>query len=96
MMGERSAREASWQELTKSECFELLARQHVGRVAVVDDQGPVVFPVNYVLDRHTVLFRADAGTKLGGLIASIRDEVEQRGLLSRRRTDEVDGRARLH
>jgi uncharacterized protein len=53
-----------WQELTKSECFELLAGEHLGRLAVVDDRGPVVFPVNFVLDRHTVVFRTEAGTKL--------------------------------
>jgi uncharacterized protein len=53
-----------WQELTRAECFELLADEHVGRVAVTDDRGPVVFPVNFVLDRHTVVFRTEAGTKL--------------------------------
>ena len=51
-------------ELTKAECFELLAGQQLGRVAVVDDCGPVVFPVNFVLDRHTVVFRTEPGTKL--------------------------------
>jgi uncharacterized protein len=49
-------------ELTKAECFELLATGHPGRLAVVDDRGPVVFPVNYVLDRHTLVFRTE-GTK---------------------------------
>ena len=57
-------RPARWQELTKAECFELLANEHLGRVAVVDDRGPVVFPVNFVLDRHTVVFRTEPGTKL--------------------------------
>jgi nitroimidazol reductase NimA-like FMN-containing flavoprotein (pyridoxamine 5'-phosphate oxidase superfamily) len=52
------------QELTRSECFELLAGGPLGRVAVVDDRGPVVFPVNFVLDRHTVVFRTEPGTKL--------------------------------
>ena len=52
------------QELTKSECFELLAGGRLGRVAVADDRGPVVFPVNFVLDRHTVVFRTEEGTKL--------------------------------
>jgi nitroimidazol reductase NimA-like FMN-containing flavoprotein (pyridoxamine 5'-phosphate oxidase superfamily) len=63
-MDERPGRQARWQELTKSECFELLAQEHLGRVAVVDDLGPVVFPVNFVLDRHMVIFRTDTGTKL--------------------------------
>ena len=57
-------RSRRWQELTRSECFELLAGERLGRVAVADDLGPVVFPVNFVLDRHTVVFRTEAGTKL--------------------------------
>ena len=52
------------QELTRSECFELLAREQLGRLALTDDWGPVVFPVSYVLDRHTVVFRTEAGAKL--------------------------------
>jgi uncharacterized protein len=51
-------------ELTRAECFELLANARLGRVAVTDDLGPVVFPVNFVLDRHTVVFRTEPGTKL--------------------------------
>jgi uncharacterized protein len=60
------------QELTNSECFELLAREHLGRVAVVDDRGPVVFPVNFVLDRHMVVLRTDEGTKLDAAISGSR------------------------
>ena len=52
------------EELTRSECFELLAGGHLGRVAVTDDHGPVAFPVSFVLDRHTVVFRTEPGTKL--------------------------------
>ena len=63
-MDEQLGRQARWQELTKSECFALLAREHLGRVAVVDDRGPVVFPVNFILDRHMVVFRTGDGTKL--------------------------------
>ena len=56
--------EVSWQELTNSECFGLLASQHLGRLVLVDDRGPIAFPVNFVLDRHTVVFRSGEGTKL--------------------------------
>jgi nitroimidazol reductase NimA-like FMN-containing flavoprotein (pyridoxamine 5'-phosphate oxidase superfamily) len=63
-MGEVPASGAGWQELSKSECFGLLARERVGRVAFVDDLGPIVMPVNFVLDRHMVVFRTDGGTKL--------------------------------
>jgi uncharacterized protein len=58
---------AAWprcQELTKAECFALLARERLGRVAFLDALGPLVLPVNFVLDRHTVVFRTDEGAKL--------------------------------
>ena len=71
-VGEQPAPRVGWQELTKSECFELLARERVGRVAVVDDRGPVVFPVNFVLDRHMVVLRTGAGTKLDAAIRGSR------------------------
>jgi nitroimidazol reductase NimA-like FMN-containing flavoprotein (pyridoxamine 5'-phosphate oxidase superfamily) len=65
MSGEpQSAAARQLQELTRAECFEILASEHLGRLAVVDDRGPVVFPVSYVLDRHTVVFRTAEGTKL--------------------------------
>ena len=64
-MREQPDPEARWQELTRSECFELLARHCVGRVAVADGYGPVVLPVNYVVDRHMVVFRTGEGAKLG-------------------------------
>jgi uncharacterized protein len=67
-----AGRQVRWQELTKSECFELLSREHLGRVAVVDDRGPIVFPVNFVLDRHMVVFRTDEGTKLDAACRSSR------------------------
>jgi nitroimidazol reductase NimA-like FMN-containing flavoprotein (pyridoxamine 5'-phosphate oxidase superfamily) len=71
-----------WHELTKSECFALLAGQRVGRVVLVDDRGPAAFPVNFVIDRHTVLFRTDEGTKLkiagiGGRVAFEIDATDQ-------------------
>lgn len=77
-MGERSESNASGQELTKAECFDLLAKYDLGRIAVVDDWGPVVFPVNYVLDRHLIVFRTDEGTKLGaaGLRGRVAFEID--------------------
>jgi nitroimidazol reductase NimA-like FMN-containing flavoprotein (pyridoxamine 5'-phosphate oxidase superfamily) len=71
-MNEEPRRQVRWLELTKSECFELLARKRLGRVAVVDDLGPIVFPVNFVLDRHMVVLRTDAGTKLDAAIRGSR------------------------
>jgi nitroimidazol reductase NimA-like FMN-containing flavoprotein (pyridoxamine 5'-phosphate oxidase superfamily) len=64
MPGLAEPRPGRVRELTRSECFELLAGGQLGRVAVTDDRGPVVFPVNYVIDRHTVVFRTEPGAKL--------------------------------
>ena len=78
-MDEEPGREARWQELTKSECFQLLARQRLGRVAFVDDRGPIVFPVNFVLDRQMVVFRTGEGTKLDAAIVGSRVAFEVDG-----------------
>jgi hypothetical protein len=45
------------ERLAEQECWELLAGHEVGRVAYCDDRGPVVLPVNYSLDRQTILIR---------------------------------------
>jgi nitroimidazol reductase NimA-like FMN-containing flavoprotein (pyridoxamine 5'-phosphate oxidase superfamily) len=50
--------------LTENECLLLLGRSAVGRLAVVRDGRPDVFPVNFRRDGRTILFRTDAGTKL--------------------------------
>lgn len=52
-------------EIPRDECMQLLAGQIVGRIGVsLPDAGPLVVPVNYVLDGETIVFRTDAGTKL--------------------------------
>jgi nitroimidazol reductase NimA-like FMN-containing flavoprotein (pyridoxamine 5'-phosphate oxidase superfamily) len=52
------------EEIPASEALALLATQEVGRLAVVVDRYPQVFPVNYRMDGHTVVFRTHAGTML--------------------------------
>jgi nitroimidazol reductase NimA-like FMN-containing flavoprotein (pyridoxamine 5'-phosphate oxidase superfamily) len=42
----------------------LLADHNVGRLAVVLEGQPVIFPVNYAVYGEHVVFRTDAGTKL--------------------------------
>ena len=56
--------DARIEELAAGECHRLVAEHHLGRLAMVDDRGPVVFPVNYVVDRDMPVFRTDPGTKL--------------------------------
>ena len=50
--------------LPEEECFELLARHHVGRVAVTVSALPAVFPVNYAVMDGAIVFRTGEGTKL--------------------------------
>ena len=50
-------------EITEDECLRLLATQDMGRLAVVRDGRPEIFPVNYGLDGGDIVFRTDAGTK---------------------------------
>ena len=67
------------EQLAERECFERLATQVVGRVAIVVDGRASVFPVNYVLDRGNVVFRTDEGTKLDAARAgaTVTFEVDQ-------------------
>jgi uncharacterized protein len=44
-------------DMERTECLELLGSHQVGRVAYCDDLGPVVLPVNYVIDHGTVLIQ---------------------------------------
>ena len=51
-------------EIGYDECLKLLAGHHIGRLAVVVDDQPLVFPVNYALSGRDIVFRTDPGTKL--------------------------------
>lgn len=60
--------DAQLEELSLDECLALLRNSHVGRVAVVVDDAPVVLPVNYRLveegERNWIALR----TRRGGVI----------------------------
>jgi nitroimidazol reductase NimA-like FMN-containing flavoprotein (pyridoxamine 5'-phosphate oxidase superfamily) len=61
-----TAADRVYEELPASECLDLLRSHHLGRIGVVVDGRPIVFPVNYALDGEAVVFRTDTGTKLSG------------------------------
>ncbi len=56
--------EGSLEILTESECIHLLATHHLGRLAVVVEDRPLIFPVNYALGDRVVAIRTADGTKL--------------------------------
>ena len=54
--------------LDRAACLELL-EQHgfVGRLAIVADGRPAIFPVNYIVDDASVVFCTASGTKLSAV-----------------------------
>ena len=56
------------QVLGEAECWELLRGQEVGRIAVAIMNHPDIFPINYVVDHGSVVFRTNEGTKLAASV----------------------------
>ena len=56
-------------ELNSSECWEYVRQASVGRLAVVVDGRPDIFPINFAVDHGTVVFRSAKGTKLAAALA---------------------------
>jgi len=46
------------------ECWELLRREALGRLAVIHAGAPDIFPVNHLVDHGSIVIRTAAGTKL--------------------------------
>ena len=54
--------------LPEHECWMLLRSTEVGRLAVSGGDGPDIFPVNFVVDHATIVFRTAEGTKLAASV----------------------------
>ena len=50
--------------LSEDESWHLLASMALGRLVTCLEGQPAIFPVNFVVQRRTVLFRTAEGTKL--------------------------------
>lgn len=50
--------------LDEGVCETLLGSKDIGRIAFSVEGVPEIFPVNYVADRSTIVFRTAEGTKL--------------------------------
>lgn len=55
-------------ELSVAESWAMLRHAVVGRLALVVNERPEIFPVNHLVDRGTLVFRTAAGTKLSGAL----------------------------
>lgn len=58
----------STEVLTASDCWTLLRTVSVGRVAFWHGGHPEIFPINYTVDQHSLVFRTGPGTKLSGVL----------------------------
>lgn len=61
-MDTQSKDQAATQALSVAQCWTMLRSTVVGRVAVVHDRRPDIFPVNFAVDHGTVVFRTGSGT----------------------------------
>ena len=69
-----SANDAPVTVLSEDESWSLLSSMSLGRIVTIMGGKPEIFPVNFVTQRRTVLFRTAQGTKLysavmGGSVA---------------------------
>ncbi|MFN3215123.1 MAG: pyridoxamine 5'-phosphate oxidase family protein [Acidimicrobiales bacterium] len=54
--------------LDTDECWRLISRSTVGRLAVAISNHPDIFPVNYVVDDGTIVVNTAPGTKLAAAV----------------------------
>ncbi|HEX9100284.1 MAG TPA: pyridoxamine 5'-phosphate oxidase family protein [Candidatus Dormibacteraeota bacterium] len=50
--------------LTEEQCWKHLRGQRLGRLAIVIDGRPQIFPVNYAVGEKSIVFRTAPGSKL--------------------------------
>ncbi len=70
---------AGLEVLGERECWSLLEAQSLGRLAVAVRNHPDIFPINYLVDDETIVFRTNPGMKLAAAIAgnSVAFEVDE-------------------
>ena len=58
--------------MTEDQCWAELSSRTMGRLATSVDGYPDIFPVNYVVQRRTILIRTAEGAKLAGATINAR------------------------
>ena len=59
---------AGTEALSTEECWSLLGEATVGRLAVDNGGRPDIFPINYLVDDGSIVFRTGPGTKLAASV----------------------------
>lgn len=57
------------QNLSQHDCWEAMRSADVGRLGVIIDGHPEIFPVNFVVDHGTAVFRSAEGSKVDGALS---------------------------
>ncbi len=58
---------AGMEVMDRQDCQDLLASECVGRLVVIVDGVPEIFPVNYDIDGDSIVFRTNEGRKMRGV-----------------------------
>lgn len=64
--------------LDDDDCFRLLGLRHIGRLGVIVEHYPLIFPVNYGMDDTVLVLRLGSGTPLrAGNHANVTFEIDE-------------------
>lgn len=66
-------------ELSTAACWALLRSLETGRLGVVVNGEPDIFPINFIVDHGTIVFRTAAGRKLTAALSGSRLAFEADG-----------------
>ena len=66
--------------LGPEECWRRLAQAPIGRIGVIVDSAPEIYPINFAVQDDSIVFRTDAGAKLRGLERSPSVAIEVDGV----------------
>ncbi|WP_209324945.1 pyridoxamine 5'-phosphate oxidase family protein [Brevibacterium renqingii] len=68
------------QILDVDDCWDHLRSTTVGRLAVLVEEGPEIFPINYAIEHSALMIRTGDGTKVDAIRANPRVAFEIDGL----------------
>lgn len=86
MSSDPAVKKTELRALSEQRCWELLALETIGRLAVTIAGEPDIFPVNYQVDGNTIVIQTAPGTKLAAAIdhavafeVDVHDDAERTG-----------------
>jgi hypothetical protein len=68
------------EDLSEDACWARLRTGEVARLAVIVEDHPEIFPINYVVDHGSLVFRTAEGTKVHAALSTSRVAVEVDGV----------------